>query len=138
VSIDAGQCAEFYIGHVRSGSFLCPARAMASDRERPEAFTSGRFEYGASARRFCPHLQIFKHTSIIGVVERCERLDAHCCGLGILHAVGIDPDQLSAVPLEIPGKRLAGRRIYRNRTFAARPGIFYDVTKGTAMAYPAK
>src|ERR1700720_1425714 len=22
-----------------------------------------------------------------------------CCGLGILHAVGIDPDQLSAIPL---------------------------------------
>jgi hypothetical protein len=27
VSIDAGQCAELYIGHVRSGPFLCPARA---------------------------------------------------------------------------------------------------------------
>lgn len=103
---------------------------MASDRERPEAFTSGRFEYGASARcRFCPHLQIFEYTSIIGIVNRCERLHAHCCGLGILHAVGIDPDQLSAIPLEIPSKRLAGRRIYRNRTFATRPGIFYDVTR---------
>ena len=107
---------------------------MASDRERPEAFTSaftsGRFEYGASAgSRFRPHLQIFQHASIIGVVNRCERLHAHCRGLGILHAVGIDPDQLSAIPLEIPSKRLAGRRIYRDRTFAAWTGIFYDVTR---------
>ena len=103
---------------------------MAADRERPEAFTSGRFEYGASARcRFCPHLQIFEYTSIIGIVNRCERLHAHCRCLGILHAVGIDPNQLSAIPLEIPSKCLAGRRIYRNRTFATRPGIFYDVTR---------
>ena len=103
---------------------------MASDRERPEAFTSGRFECRASARcRFCPHLQIFEHPFIVGIVYRCERLHARCCGLGILHAVGIDPNQLSAIPLEIPSKRLAGRRIYRNRTFAAWTGIFYDVTR---------